>query len=153
MGLETATLIHQLLSANPEQEDLRRQGDDHLRMIKAALIATLVNIQGVVNASHTELNLLVGATSLPNVTTGSVVLDFTTALAAGASRTFTKTLAGTLTTDILVPLPGSPFSTYPGLIVTSWRPLTGQVEVTVVNAGASEVPSATNLTLDLAVVR
>lgn len=63
MGLETATYIHELDSDNPVgASDPKSQGDDHLRMLKLTLQNTLPNIEGVVNASHTELNILVGAT-------------------------------------------------------------------------------------------
>lgn len=37
--------------------------DNHVRVIKNALANTLVNITGIITASHTELNLLDGATS------------------------------------------------------------------------------------------
>lgn len=37
MGLETATFISQLVASNPPQTDLKRQGDDQLRLIKTAV--------------------------------------------------------------------------------------------------------------------
>ena len=40
MGLESATFVSQLVSSNPATGDLESQGDDHLRMIKAALQAS-----------------------------------------------------------------------------------------------------------------
>lgn len=43
MGLEAATYISDLLSSNPASTDLRGQGDDHLRLIKAAAKATFPN--------------------------------------------------------------------------------------------------------------
>lgn len=43
MGLETATYISGLNSSNPDGADVRSQGDDHLRLIKATLLATLPN--------------------------------------------------------------------------------------------------------------
>lgn len=43
MALETATYISQLVSSNPTATDPVGQGDDHLRLIKAALQATLPN--------------------------------------------------------------------------------------------------------------
>lgn len=43
MGLETAPFISSLVATNPVQTDLKRQGDDHLRLVKAALQATLPN--------------------------------------------------------------------------------------------------------------
>jgi microcystin-dependent protein len=54
--LETASFIHELDPANPAGTDQLAQGDDHLRMLKAALQATFPNITGPVTKSHTELN-------------------------------------------------------------------------------------------------
>lgn len=63
MGLETATYIHELDSSNPVgASDPKGQGDDHLKLIKSTLQNTLPNIEGEVTASHTELNILDGAT-------------------------------------------------------------------------------------------
>ena len=63
MGLEAATYISDLVSTNPTANDYVREGDDHLRLIKATLLATFANITGAVTASHTELNYSVGVTS------------------------------------------------------------------------------------------
>lgn len=43
MGLESATFISDLVTTNPPGNDLRSQGDDHLRLIKAVLKATFPN--------------------------------------------------------------------------------------------------------------
>lgn len=40
MGIETATFIADLVAANPGAADLRSQGDDHLRLLKAVLQAS-----------------------------------------------------------------------------------------------------------------
>jgi hypothetical protein len=63
MGLESATYIHQLNSANPTASDQQLQGDDHIRLIKSTLQATLPNVTGVVTPTHTELNYVDGVTS------------------------------------------------------------------------------------------
>jgi hypothetical protein len=71
MGLETATLIHELDPANPVgASDPKSQGDDHLRLIKSAIQNTFANVDGAVTSSHTELNLLDG------VTTSTAELNF-----------------------------------------------------------------------------
>lgn len=63
MGLEAATMIHQLNAAWPlGGTDLKSAGDDHLRVIKAAIQGTFANVAGAVTATHTELNLLAGKT-------------------------------------------------------------------------------------------
>lgn len=58
MGLEAATYISQLDSANPLGTDLKQQGDDHLRLIKAVLLASFPNIGGAVTLTHTQINAL-----------------------------------------------------------------------------------------------
>ena len=63
MGLENVTGIWDFNQLNPTKDDKRRQGDDHLRNIKKAILATFPNINAVVNASDEELNFLVGVTS------------------------------------------------------------------------------------------
>lgn len=56
MALETATYIHQLVSANPLGSDPIAFADDHIRLIKSTLLATLPNVKGPVTASHENLN-------------------------------------------------------------------------------------------------
>jgi hypothetical protein len=64
MGLESATLIHELDPANPVGgSDPKSQGDDHIRMFKAAVQNTFPNVEGAVTASHSELNILDGVTA------------------------------------------------------------------------------------------
>lgn len=43
MGLEAATYVSDLNSANPLGADQEKQGDDHIRLVKAALKATFLN--------------------------------------------------------------------------------------------------------------
>ena len=63
MGLEVVAHIVDLVPTNPVGAvDPKSQGDDHIRNIKLALKTDLHNITGVVDASHDELNLLVGIT-------------------------------------------------------------------------------------------
>lgn len=57
MGLETATYISGLNSANPVgASDPKSQGDDHIRLIKSTLLATFPNITGAVTLTHTQIN-------------------------------------------------------------------------------------------------
>jgi hypothetical protein len=63
MGLETGTYISSLNSANPVVGDNKTEGDDHIRLIKATLLATFPNITGAVTSTHTELNALDGITA------------------------------------------------------------------------------------------
>ncbi len=63
MGLETATYINGLVSTNPVSSDAPSAGDDHLRLIKATILATFPNLTGAVTPTHTELNYVDGVTS------------------------------------------------------------------------------------------
>ena len=63
MTVETATTINQLNAALPAAGDPKAEGDDHIRLIKFAINATLPNITGVVTPTHTELNFVDGVTS------------------------------------------------------------------------------------------
>lgn len=56
MSLETASFIHQLNPANPASADRLQQGDDHIRMVKAALRATFPNLTGAMTLDQTFLN-------------------------------------------------------------------------------------------------
>jgi hypothetical protein len=56
MGLETGTYISSLNSSNPTTGDNKTEGDDHIRLIKATLLATFPNVTGAVTATHTQLN-------------------------------------------------------------------------------------------------
>lgn len=63
MALETATYISGLVSSNPAATDTLDKADDHLRLIKSTILASFPNITGAMNATHTELNYVVGVTS------------------------------------------------------------------------------------------
>jgi hypothetical protein len=153
MGLETAPYIHQLITTNPEQEDLRRQGDDHLRTIKQALLNTFPEIKGPVLATHEELNLLRGRTSLPEVVTFTVTPTLGSTLNPAEARVITATVVGVRTTDVLMPLLGVQYSQFPGLLLVSWRPLTDAVELNFFNAGTTGVPAGSDIAFQLAAVR
>jgi hypothetical protein len=60
MPLETFSYITSLNDANPANTDQKLQGDDHIRGIKATLLASFPHIDGPVNCTPTELNLLAG---------------------------------------------------------------------------------------------
>lgn len=80
MGLETGTYISDLNASNPiHATDPVSQGDDHIRLIKSVLLATFPNVNGAVNFTPTEANLLDGLTGVTG--SGNLV--------ASASPTFT----------------------------------------------------------------
>lgn len=62
MPLETGTYISSLNASNPAGTDTVDKADDHLRLIKSTLLASFPGITGAVTATHTELNILDGAT-------------------------------------------------------------------------------------------
>ena len=64
MPLESATYIDGLNASNPVgSTDKVQTLDDHVRLIKSAIKATLPNLTGAVTATHTELNYVDGVTS------------------------------------------------------------------------------------------
>ena len=68
MGLETATLISQLVISNPLAGDTTSQGDNHLRMIKDVLKTNFPGSGGtgfskVILSTEDEINFLQGLTS------------------------------------------------------------------------------------------
>jgi len=82
MALESATYISDLDTANPIAGDQRKQGDDHLRLIKSTLKTTFPNVTGAVTVTHTQLNTVTakadiasptftGTPAVPTATTGT----------------------------------------------------------------------------------
>lgn len=64
-GDDTSSTIYidDLNPVNPEGDDAKSQGDNHLRFIKRVLKNTFSNVTGPVTATHTELNTLDGITA------------------------------------------------------------------------------------------
>ena len=92
MGLESATYIDGLVETNPTSSDNANQGDNHLRLIKAAIKATFPNITGPVTATHTALSaaylpLTGGIVSGAITASGGVVGNASTATALQTART------------------------------------------------------------------
>jgi len=63
MALETGTYINSLNASNPASTDGLAQADDHIRLLKSTIKATLPNVTGAITPSHTELNVLDGVTA------------------------------------------------------------------------------------------
>lgn len=92
MGLESATYIDGLVETNPTSSDNANQGDNHLRLIKAAVKATFPNLTGPVTATQAALNtpylpLAGGTVSGPITASGGVVGNASTATALQTART------------------------------------------------------------------
>ncbi len=92
MALESTTYINGLVTTNPTGTDPRSQGDDHLRLIKSTVKATLPNLTGAVTSTHTELNLLDGVTA---TTTELNYNDVPTLGTVESSKTVTADAVGT----------------------------------------------------------
>jgi hypothetical protein len=89
MGMDTGSFISALNASNPVgATDPKSQGDDHLRFIKAKLLETFPNVTGAVTSSHTELNLVAGATG------GLATLSVSFAAAASSIAVLTSALSG-----------------------------------------------------------
>jgi hypothetical protein len=91
MGLESATYINGLVETNPTSSDNANQGDNHLRLIKAAVKATFPNITGPVTATQATLNTaylpLAGGTATGAITAPGFVGNASTATALQTART------------------------------------------------------------------
>lgn len=86
MSLETGTYISDLNASNPVQTDQKKQGDDHIRLIKSTIKATFPNVNGAVNPTPAQFNLLASAAALSvlaNATNGAAA---PAALAAGTDH-------------------------------------------------------------------
>lgn len=55
MALETATYVANLVVTNPDGGDARSTADDHLRLIKAALVRTFPKLDGAVSLSAVQV--------------------------------------------------------------------------------------------------
>lgn len=78
MGLETATYIDDLNSANPTASDNVSQGDDHIRLLKSTIQATFPNIDGAMTMTQAELNAVAEVPTNAGPTAGSgTAVDFT----------------------------------------------------------------------------
>lgn len=63
MGLEAGDYISDLIDSNPTPGDKRRQGDDHIRLIKKTLKGTFPNLNGPCVLTPLEFNRLQGITN------------------------------------------------------------------------------------------
>lgn len=72
MPLETASYLSQLNSSYPAPTDELSQGDDHLRLIKAVLLATFPNITGPVTATEADLNSIAASIASSGVPIGAI---------------------------------------------------------------------------------
>ncbi len=111
MALESAGFISALVSTNPAASDGLSQGDDHLRLIKATLLATFPNFTAVALAS-TQANIDAAVTAanttlparFPVVTADIAALAVTTANIALQNVTTATIADANVTTAKIAPL-------------------------------------------------
>ena len=98
MALETGTYINSLNASNPAATDALAQADDHLRLLKSTIKATLPNVSGAVTATHTVMNAKFAEPVSAITSNGNVP-----ALASGITGVEVKALIGAadaaITTD------------------------------------------------------
>jgi hypothetical protein len=98
--VETATYISDLNAALPGASDNESEGDDHMRLIKAAVKATFPNVTGAVTPTHTQLNQLATNTFTSGMSGTTHVLSAQPSF--NAQRTgSTLGINGGVVTDIL----------------------------------------------------
>ena len=67
MTVETsAHYINELNETYPRKEDLIKEGDDHLRLLKYVLKSSFPNVTSAINVSSTKLNYLDTAFTIPD---------------------------------------------------------------------------------------
>ena len=101
MTVESATYIGSLNASYPASSDQRREGDDHIRLLKSTIKATFPNVAGAVTADHTELSYVDGVTSAIQTQIDSKLATAThTTLAKGQPRLLqTQTASASATID------------------------------------------------------
>lgn len=77
MPLESASFINQLNSSNPNGADLYSTADDHLRLIKAVLLATLPNLNAAMTLTSAQLNAAVIKNESNTFTSASQIISAT----------------------------------------------------------------------------
>jgi len=117
MALESTTYIDGLVATNPTSSDNVGDGDNHIRLVKSTLLATLPNVAGAITGTHTELNTAValtqGATDQATANTllkrdssggvrantfyGNVVGNVSGTVTGGSTSAGSATTAGTAT--------------------------------------------------------
>lgn len=89
LALENAQFLNQLIATNPSDTDPAGQGAAHVRLLKAALLATFPNLNAVVNGTPAQFNSVTSwvsgggmtipaptdATSISNATSASITLS------------------------------------------------------------------------------
>lgn len=87
MPLEVGTYISDLVASNPTGSDNKSTGDDHMRLIKSTLKATLPNLNAPVTATPAQLNTTAIAGTISMWPTPAPPTGFLLCNGAAVSRT------------------------------------------------------------------
>jgi hypothetical protein len=131
MALESATYISDLVATNPTSSDPKAEGDNHVRLVKGAILATFPNVTGAMTATHTQLNTVPNLAPIASPTFTGVPAAPTAT--TGTSTTQLATTAFVAATALAGVLPGQTGNA--GKFITtdgtnaSWSGLTKTIEV------------------------
>ena len=92
MALEAGTYVSDLVATNPTGTDPRRQGDDHIRLIKNVIQNTFPNLTGAVTATQSQLDTVTDATNF--LPTGLIAMWSGTVAAVPSGWALCDGLAG-----------------------------------------------------------
>ena len=104
MALETTTYIDGLVVTNPTSSDNVGDGDNHIRLLKAAIRQTWPSIAGAVTSTHTAINSAVAtANTATNANTASAIVKRDAAgnfIASGITANLTGNVVGNVTGNV-----------------------------------------------------
>lgn len=92
MGLESATYINDLTTTNPVASDAKSQGDDHLRLIKSVLKATINGFTGPMIITGADTGSVNAYALTPSPALGAYVSGMLALFTPSASNTTASTL-------------------------------------------------------------
>jgi hypothetical protein len=102
MTIESATYISGLNATYPAAGDPKSEGDDHLRLIKSTVKATLPNVTGAVAATHAQLDRVLDMWAADTIASATTTdLGSKAASILTVSGTTTITGFGTIASGIL----------------------------------------------------
>jgi microcystin-dependent protein len=129
MALETFAFINALNASNPTSTDGIVQGDDHIRGIKATLLATFPNLTAAVTATAAQVNQLAsGVIAFATGTVSAPSFNFLAETTLGFYRSAAGIISiagGKLTGDGAVPT-GAVCDFFSTAIPAGWYRLNGQ---------------------------
>lgn len=147
MAVETATTINELDATKPGINDLKSEGDDHIRLLKSTVKATFPNITGAVTATHTSLNTIDAKAPLASPTfTGTPAAPTAAASTNTTQLATTAFVQGELTAKAPLASPaftGTPTAPTPATADSSTKiATTAHVQAVFSTAPVGTLPSA-----------